>query len=79
MLRPAPQEEVIEDAARIHKLVQSELEFVGATDGGWSRLFRDKADGRFWEHTYPHSELHGGGPPRLAVISRDEAQQRYSA
>ena len=73
MARPQPDEKVIEDAMRIHALVQSGLQFVAATDGGWSQLFLDPVDGRLWEHTHPQSHMHGGGPPRLATISDGDA------
>ncbi len=70
----------IADAAtsRIEGLLRSHLAFVAASSDGWSRLFRDPNDGRLWEHTYPQSEMHGGGPPRLQVITSDMARLRYS-
>ena len=66
-----------EAALRIDDLTASYLEFVSANDK-WSMLYRDPKDGRLWEQTYPQGEVHGGGPPKLAVISLDEARQRYS-
>lgn len=45
--------------------------------GGWTTLFRDRADGRYWERSYPQSELHGGGPPALRWISDDEVMSEY--
>lgn len=63
--------------SRIQQLVSHRLERIGATDGGWSVLYRDPADGRYWELTYPQSEMHGGGPARLTELSQQEAQQRY--
>ena len=45
--------------------------------GGWVRLYQDKSDGRFWERSYPQSELHGGGPPTLRCISADEVVREY--
>ena len=44
---------------------------------GWETLYRDPRDGRLWELTYPQSEMHGGGPRRLHVLSRDEAAAKY--
>jgi len=44
---------------------------------GWITLFRDPADGRLWERTYPQSDMHGGGPPSLICISEAEALARY--
>ena len=88
---PKPDEEMIEgrwlvvggkvvgdDAtSRIEKLVAEHLAFIAVSADGWSRLFRDPKDGRLWEHTYPQSQMHGGGPPRLAVISPEAARLRY--
>lgn len=42
-------------------------------------LFRDPADGRFWERTYPHQaeEGPGDGPPSLHQLSEEAARERY--
>ncbi|HEY0968595.1 MAG TPA: Imm27 family immunity protein [Opitutaceae bacterium] len=66
-----------EAALRIEVLTASYLEFVAAVDG-WQKVYRDPKDGRLWEQTYPQGEMHGGGPPRLAVISSEEARRRYT-
>jgi hypothetical protein len=68
---------VIADSAcaQIDSLLRTLLP-VGSTDGGWTQLYRD-ADGVFWELTYPHSELHGGGPPRLESYALDELRLKY--
>jgi hypothetical protein len=63
--------------SRIHQLVSQLLRRVSSTDSGWSVLFQDPQDGRYWELTHPRSEMHGGGPPRLAEISYEAARQRY--
>ncbi|MEW6301915.1 MAG: Imm27 family immunity protein [Verrucomicrobiota bacterium] len=63
--------------SRIQQLVSQHLQRVGTADGGWSVLFRDPMDGRYWELTYPRSEMHGGGPARLAEIAQQQAMQRY--
>lgn len=34
----------------------------GQSDEGWSALYRDPADARLWQLSYPESGLHGGGP-----------------
>jgi len=66
-----------ESAMRIHGLTTSCLQRVAVTDEGWSVLYRDPEDGRLWEHTYPESSLHGGGPALLHVISDQQAHERY--
>lgn len=45
--------------------------------GGWETLYQDSNDGRYWERTYPQSDLHGGGPPKLQVLSATAAAQKY--
>jgi len=63
--------------SRIQQLISQHLQRLADTDGGWSVLYRDPQDGRYWELTYPHSYMHGGGPSRLAVISRSAAAEKY--
>ena len=64
---------------RIDELTNGILDVVQdhPHQGGWLRLYRDKSDGRFWERSYPESELHGGGPPMLRCISPDEVVRKY--
>lgn len=62
---------------RIRALVKSALTKVGTDASGWDTLYRDPQDGRYWELTYPHGHMHGGGPPRLAAMSREEARKKY--
>ena len=46
--------------------------------GDWVVLYEDPDDRRFWELFYPESELQGGGPPRLTVLTRDQARAKVS-
>jgi hypothetical protein len=62
---------------RIKSLVKTDLTLVAKDWSGWETLYRDDKDGRYWEHTYPHSEMHGGGPPALFVISSEDATRKY--
>ena len=66
-------------AKRIESLVRDRLVRVGVTADGWATVYRDPADGRLWEHTYPQSSLQGGGPPSLVVIAASDAAQKYGA
>jgi hypothetical protein len=61
----------------IDYLIARHLEKVCDDDTGWLTLFRDRRDGTLWERSYPNSGLHGGGPPRLAVIDIAVAKSRY--
>lgn len=73
------QNQADEACRRIEWLTNSVLHEVASSkeSGGWDTLFRDPSDGRLWERTYPQSEMHGGGPPRLAAVAEFEARQRY--
>ena len=66
-----------EGCRRIHYVIKNVLEPVGVSPNGWEALFRDPRDGRLWERTYPQSEMHGGGPPRLIVVSAETAEAKY--
>ena len=67
-------------AERIEHLTSEVFEKIAVSKeaGGWETLFRDPADGRLWERTFPKGHMHGGGPPRLAVISAETAKRKYS-
>ncbi len=70
---------VADDACkRVEDLTASHLAQVARDSSGWFTLFRDPVDQRLWERDFPQSHLHGGGPPRLHVVSREEVRQRYS-
>lgn len=62
---------------RIRWLAAHALERVASRDGGWAVLYRDPADGRLWELTFPQGTLLDGGPPRLETISPEGARRRY--
>jgi hypothetical protein len=64
---------------RIHWLSSQHLRKIAVSKqfGAWETLFQDPDDGRYWEQTYPHSEMHGGGPSALNVLARDDARAKY--
>ena len=66
-----------ETCRRIERLVSTYLEKVGCDASGWDTLYRDPANGEYWELVYSQSELHGGGPPTLRKVSLDEARSKY--
>ena len=70
---------VVGDAAcdRIEWLVANQLIQLGSDSSGWSELYRDPDDDRLWELTWPQSEIHGGGPPRLTCLSLEQARGKY--
>jgi hypothetical protein len=68
---------VLRDATshRIDWLTGEYLEKIASTN--WETLFRDPEGGRYWERTYPRSEMHGGGPPALFALSVEKAHAKY--
>ena len=66
-----------ETALRIEELVDSYLHLMGRDASGWEALYRDPADGRLWELTYPQGELQGGGPRELRLLSIEDAKEKH--
>ena len=64
---------------RIEWLIVNHLVQISSDSSGWDDLYRDPDDGRLWELTWPQSEMHGGGPPRLTCIPVDAARAKYGA
>jgi len=64
---------------RIEWLISQHLVQLGADSSGWDELYRDPSDDRLWELTWPQSEMHGGGPPRLTCLTIDSARRKYGA
>jgi len=64
---------------RIEDLVAHHLRRLSQAADGWSVLYEDPSDGRRWELTYPESSSHGGGAPRLSVLSAQTEKARYES
>ncbi len=62
---------------RIERLISSYLMEISEDESGWNKLYQDPEDKRYWELSYPESEVHGGGPPLLRNLSLQEAMQKY--
>jgi hypothetical protein len=61
----------------IERRVTEDLVRVADRESGWAVLYRDRTNGELWELSHPQSHLHGGGPPSLENLTREEAVQRY--
>ena len=62
---------------QIWDMVRNRLNRLGERDGGWAMLYHDSSADIYWELSFPQSEMHGGGPARLAPIRSDEIPARY--
>ena len=65
-------------AERINWLTKHYLVKVTTDESGWNTLYKDPEDGRYWELTFPDSELQGGGPPSLTTVSLDRLKLIYA-
>jgi hypothetical protein len=65
------------DWQRIEWLTTERFEEVVKAENGLDVLYRDPSDGRLWEKVHDHPALRDGGPPRLSVIDRNLAVERY--
>jgi hypothetical protein len=66
---------------RIEWLIAHHLQKIvdSPQSSAWETLYSDPDDGRYWERTYPHGEMHGGGPPQLKRLTIQEASKKYGA
>lgn len=64
-------------SARIAHLIAHELVESETADAGWSTLYRDPTGGRYWELSYPRSEMHGGGPRDLIQLDLQTVEVKY--
>lgn len=62
---------------RIEWLVSHVLQRLASDASGWDTLYRNPSDGKLWELIYPQSEMHGGGPPLLRIVSPATARDKY--
>jgi hypothetical protein len=64
--------------ARINWLTSHHLRKISISKewGAWETLFQDPDDGRYWEQTYPHGEIQGGGPPALNLLTGEQAKAK---
>jgi hypothetical protein len=66
-----------ETTHRIQRLIAEYLKELGRGNGGWTVLYVDPSDGRFWELTYPEADTHGGGAPLLKHLDHQQARDKY--
>ena len=62
---------------RIEWLINNKLIEISVNGDDWETVYQDPEDRRYWLLSYPQSQMHGGGPPYLAVISEKEAQVKF--
>lgn len=62
---------------RINELITTVLVHCGTDKSGWNKLYQDPDDKRYWELSYPESDLHGGGPPMLKNVMATEVKSKY--
>ena len=70
---------MIEDEVglRNRSLIESGLQRIATSKDGWEVLYKDVSDGRYWELTYPHGDMQGGGPIALILADRSMLAEKY--
>lgn len=66
-------------SARIAWFTKNHLKQLAAGDGGWSKLFLDSVEHRYWELTFPNGSEHGGGAPELRELNVEAAREKYGS
>lgn len=66
--------ELDEVGKRIEYLIANFLIKVDSDESGWFVLYKNPIDNKYWELSYPDSELEGGGAPTLRVIDLDSPE-----
>ncbi|MBC7401430.1 MAG: hypothetical protein H7289_15935 [Mucilaginibacter sp.] len=83
MIKPKPNESVIkcdgkliagnmvwnDNCERINWLTSEYFTKISNDPIEWTTLYQDPSDLRYWELSYPHAEMHGGGPPQLECVT----------
>jgi hypothetical protein len=66
-----------ENCQLIQHLIGNHFIHVDQRGDGWTKLYQDVRDGSYWELTYPHPEMHGGGPPVLSRLPVEQVRSLY--
>jgi len=66
---------VVDEACnRIAWLIENSFAEIESLN--WEIIYKDKTDDRYWLLTYPKSEIHGGGPPSIECISKEQVETK---
>ncbi|MDZ7679051.1 MAG: Imm27 family immunity protein [Acidimicrobiales bacterium] len=68
-IEPVMGRDAQEMAKHLRELVNDDLR--------WITVFIDDKTGQLWRMSFPHSEMHGGGPPLLEPVTREEVLQEF--
>lgn len=50
---------------------------VRVDDVNWIVLHQNPATREHWRESFPHSEMHGGGPPVFEKITAEDAKREF--
>ena len=50
---------------------------VKTDESGWVTIYLHKTTNQYWVQTYPNSEMHGGGQPKLEQIAAAVAKKKF--
>ncbi|MEH6347469.1 MAG: Imm27 family immunity protein [Bermanella sp.] len=50
---------------------------VTTDESGWEILYKEKSSNKYWELTYPNSEMHGGGEPLVSPVAIEDVKLKF--
>jgi len=68
---------VISGSEAVESYISLNLVKVTTDQTGWDTLYINKATNQYWLHTYPNSEMHGGGQPQLEQVTELVAKKEF--
>jgi hypothetical protein len=66
-----------EVCVRIQWLVENSFKEIASLN--WETVYQDINDSRFWLLTYPQSNMHGGGPPSINIITNSQVKEKLQS
>ena len=68
LIKIAAEGSIVEEGRALTDFIAGNLEKIRTDASGWHVLYRDRSNADFCEPTYPHGEMHGGGPRLLTCL-----------
>jgi hypothetical protein len=68
---------IISGSEAVETYISLNLVKVATDQSGWDTLYLNTTDNQYWLHTYPNSEMHGGGQPQLQQVTELVAKKEF--
>ena len=68
---------VISGNEAVESYINLNLVKITTDQSGWDTLYLNKTSNQYWQHTYPNSQMHGGGQSQLQQVSEEFAKKKF--